>query len=190
MVRAQHGSSHAILSHYKVTKSAHSVHARYKTLTSRHYKMDFVPIIATSSTVSHGTNFNMCVNDCDIMWPLFATLPECRWLKHVLSWFPISRHRIGRPNLTWESKLTAYCRYTKWGNWIESALDDRQKNGIYWRFRSIMPWLSSWGDVSRCLVCTFHSPAPYMGCLMTCGRQVKKSKGSINKCRLMVFGGN
>ena len=52
-----------------------------------------------------------------------ATLPQERWIRRILRWYPAGRHRTGRPHFHWESKLESYCRYKGLGRWIEAAMN-------------------------------------------------------------------
>ena len=63
---------------------------------------------------------------CLSYWRLaqhIASLPQERWIRRILRWCPVGRHRTGRPHFHWESKLESYCRYKGLGRWIEAAMN-------------------------------------------------------------------
>ena len=58
-----------------------------------------------------------------------ARFPPHRWVKRVLAWSPPGPRNSGRPPNSWDHKLTSYCRYKIFGNWVDAA-DDQQS----WEF--------------------------------------------------------
>ena len=89
------------------------------------YGMNRSQVLLQVPASIHG--LTMSYITCKNYWNLerhVATLPAHRWVQRLLSWRPLGARRVGRPRLTWESKLQAYCRYTNIGSWREAALDE------------------------------------------------------------------
>ena len=52
-----------------------------------------------------------------------VSLPEDRWVRRVLHWFPAGTKSQGRPRKAWQDDLVAFCKHNQLGEWMDAARD-------------------------------------------------------------------